>query len=80
MEIRKAGVVGCGQMGGGVAHICAQFGFEMVAREISVEAIAKRLNAKRELFATLDDICPDAKTATPSTSSHPAANITFDEY
>ena len=120
MQIRKVGVVGCGLMGGGIAQICAQSGFETLVREVSqdlldqglrriesilakdvhkgkleaeakdaamarlqpttaldgfadcqivVEAIVERLEAKRELFAALDDICPPATIFASNTSS-----------
>jgi 3-hydroxybutyryl-CoA dehydrogenase len=120
MQIRKVGVVGCGLMGGGIAQVCAQSGFEIVVREVShelldqglrriesilltdvvkgkldaeakdtalarlqpttahdacadcqivVEAIAERLDAKRELFAALDDICPPTTIFATHTSS-----------
>jgi 3-hydroxybutyryl-CoA dehydrogenase len=39
MEIRKVGVVGCGLMGGGIAQVCAQSGFETVVREVSQEIL-----------------------------------------
>jgi 3-hydroxybutyryl-CoA dehydrogenase len=120
MEIRKVGVVGCGLMGGGIAQICAQSGFETVVREVSqelldqglrrienillkdvgkgkldaaakdaamarllptttldafadceivVEAIVERLDAKRELFAAIDQICPLTTIFASNTSS-----------
>jgi 3-hydroxybutyryl-CoA dehydrogenase len=120
MEIRKVGVVGCGLMGGGIAQICAQSGFETVVREVSqelldqglrriesillrdvgkgkldvaakdaamarllptttldafadceivVEAIVERLDAKRELFAVIDQICPLTTIFASNTSS-----------
>ena len=126
MEIRKVGVVGCGLMGGGIAQVCAQFGFETVVREVSqdaldqglrriegillkdvgkgkldaaakdaamarllpttaldafadceivVEAIVERLDAKRELFAALDTICPPATIFASNTSSLPIIEI-----
>jgi 3-hydroxybutyryl-CoA dehydrogenase len=34
MEIERVGVVGCGLMGHGIAQICAQAGWEVVAREV----------------------------------------------
>ena len=34
MEIRKIGIVGCGQMGAGIAEISAKAGIEVVAREV----------------------------------------------
>jgi 3-hydroxybutyryl-CoA dehydrogenase len=43
MEIRKVGVVGCGLMGGGIAQVCAQSGFETVVREVSQDLLDKGL-------------------------------------
>src|SRR4051794_17829035 len=43
MEIRKVGVVGCGLMGGGIAQICAQSGFETVVREVSQDLLDQGL-------------------------------------
>jgi 3-hydroxybutyryl-CoA dehydrogenase len=41
VEIGKVGVVGCGQMGHGVAQICAQAGWEVVVREADQGALDK---------------------------------------
>ncbi len=45
MNIGKVGVVGCGQMGGGIAQVCAQGGYEVVVSEISDEFLNKGLVA-----------------------------------
>jgi len=45
MEIRKVGVAGCGLMGGGIAQVCAQAGFETVVREVSPELLEKGVGA-----------------------------------
>src|SRR2546423_10831522 len=37
MQIRRAGVVGLGTMGAGIAQVAAQAGFETVGREVSEE-------------------------------------------
>jgi len=47
MEIKKVGVVGCGLMGGGIAQVCAESGYETVAREINDELLEKGMNAIR---------------------------------
>ena len=39
MTIKKVGVLGCGLMGAGMAHICAQAGFETLVREIDQKFI-----------------------------------------
>ncbi|MBK9940856.1 MAG: 3-hydroxybutyryl-CoA dehydrogenase [Kouleothrix sp.] len=43
MEIRKVGVVGCGLMGGGIAQVCAQFGYATVVREVSPDLLDRGL-------------------------------------
>ena len=43
MEIKRVGVVGCGTMGSGIAHACAQSGYEVVVSEINDELLKKGL-------------------------------------
>jgi 3-hydroxybutyryl-CoA dehydrogenase len=43
MEIKKVGVVGCGQMGGGITQVCAQSGYPVVVSEINDEFLKKGL-------------------------------------
>lgn len=43
MSISKVGVLGCGLMGAGIAQVCAQAGFETIAREIDQKFIDKGL-------------------------------------
>jgi 3-hydroxybutyryl-CoA dehydrogenase len=40
MEIDKVGIVGGGQMGGGIAEVCAKTGLDVIVSEISEEAVA----------------------------------------
>src|SRR5947199_3552214 len=44
MAIRKAGVVGCGLMGGGIAQTCSQSGYEVIVREVNQELLDKGLS------------------------------------
>tara|TARA_R110000824_G_scaffold118960_2_gene271499 strand:+ start:117533 stop:118408 length:876 start_codon:yes stop_codon:yes gene_type:complete len=39
MDIRKVGVIGAGQMGNGIAHVCALGGYEVLLHDISRERI-----------------------------------------
>ena len=41
--IRTVGVIGAGQMGGGIAHVCALAGYEVLLNDISPERITERL-------------------------------------
>lgn len=126
MNIHNIGVIGCGQMGGGIAQVCAQAGFHTVVREVNqplldkglsrirsildkdvaknklsaedrdaafarlhptteladlqgcdlvIEAIVEELGPKRELFATLDQICPAHTLLVSNTSSIPIIEI-----
>ena len=45
MPIYKVGVVGCGLMGSGIAHVVAQSGFEVVVREVTPELLDKGLKS-----------------------------------
>jgi len=50
MPIRKVGVVGCGLMGSGIAHVSAQAGFATVVREISPPLLEKGMGAIRKFL------------------------------
>jgi 3-hydroxybutyryl-CoA dehydrogenase len=41
--IRNIGVVGAGQMGGGIAHVCALAGFQVLLNDIAAERISEGL-------------------------------------
>jgi 3-hydroxybutyryl-CoA dehydrogenase len=43
MEIRRIGVVGAGQMGGGIAHVTALAGYDVVLSDVSPEVVKKGL-------------------------------------
>ncbi|MFC1873967.1 3-hydroxyacyl-CoA dehydrogenase family protein [Chloroflexota bacterium] len=45
MQIKKVGVIGCGIMGGGIAQVCAQSGYDVIASEINEELLNKGLAA-----------------------------------
>ncbi len=40
MDISKIGVVGAGQMGNGIAHVCALAGYDVVMTDISADALS----------------------------------------
>jgi len=43
MEIKSIGVVGAGQMGSGIAHVCALAGYEVLLNDVSREALDKAM-------------------------------------
>ncbi|MFC1958445.1 3-hydroxyacyl-CoA dehydrogenase family protein [Chloroflexota bacterium] len=43
--MKKVGVVGCGTMGGGIAQVCAQSGYQVTASEINDELLNKGLKS-----------------------------------
>ncbi len=45
MDIKRVGVIGCGQMGSGIAQISAQAGYEVTVSEINDELLKKGLAA-----------------------------------
>jgi 3-hydroxybutyryl-CoA dehydrogenase len=45
MAIKKVGVVGCGQMGGGITQVCAQAGYSVIVSEINDGLLKKGLAA-----------------------------------
>jgi len=53
MAIQKVGVVGCGLMGSGIAQVCAQAGFQVVAREVSDELVKKGLGGIEKNLARM---------------------------
>jgi 3-hydroxybutyryl-CoA dehydrogenase len=44
-EIKTVGVIGAGQMGSGIAHVCALSGFDVLLNDVSAEQIEKGLEA-----------------------------------
>jgi 3-hydroxybutyryl-CoA dehydrogenase len=62
MEIKKVGVVGCGTMGGGIAQLCAQSGYQVVVSEINEELLKKGMAA---IEKTLGRLVEKGKLAQP---------------
>src|SRR3954471_3812527 len=52
MQIRKVGVVGRGLMGGGIAQVRTQSGFETVVREVSHELLDQGLRRIESILLT----------------------------
>ena len=78
MEIKKVGVIGCGQMGGGIVQTCAQAGYDVKVTEINDAFLEKGMNViksnlsrnvekgrmtKEEMAGVLDRIHGSTKTS-----------------
>lgn len=50
MKIRKVGIVGLGIMGGGIAQVAAEAGFETMGQEITEEYLKKGMNVIEKAF------------------------------
>ena len=48
MNIRKIAVIGAGTMGGGIAQVAAQAGFEVIVRDINDETVLKGMGRVRD--------------------------------
>ena len=69
MEVKIVGVVGCGQMGGGIAQVSAQSGYQVVVSEINDELLNKGLaaiNSSLTKSVEKEKITPADKEATLS--------------
>ena len=69
MEIKKVGVVGCGQMGSGIAQISAMAGFRTLVQEVSREALERGLARIENSLSRLVKkgmLTPEAKEQTQS--------------
>src|ERR1700745_2362088 len=47
-EIKVVGVIGAGQMGSGIAHVCALAGYDVLLNDINQDQINKGLDAVRK--------------------------------
>jgi len=69
MEIKQVGVVGCGQMGGGIAQVSAQSGYQVIVSEVNEELLNKGLaaiNSSLTKAVEREKITPEDKEATIS--------------
>jgi len=66
MEIQSIGVVGAGQMGNGIAHVCAVAGYDVLLTDISQEALdaaLARIDRNLERQVAREKISPEDKQA-----------------
>jgi 3-hydroxybutyryl-CoA dehydrogenase len=78
-DIRKVGVIGAGQMGNGIAHVCAAAGIDVVMLDVKAEALTKAMatigrNMDRQVTkGTLSAEAKDTALARIATSTDYAA-------
>jgi len=66
MTIHKVGVVGCGQMGSGIAQVSAQAGYDVVVREVTDELFQrghKRIAGSLDKFVERQKMTPAERDA-----------------
>ncbi len=51
MEIRRIGIIGVGQMGMGIAQVCARHGYEMVLADISEDVLTRAIGRLEQSLA-----------------------------
>ncbi len=51
MEIKNIGILGCGQMGSGIAEVAAKSGFEVIICEVNEQALTKGLSKIQKSLA-----------------------------
>ena len=62
LEIHKVGVIGAGQMGNGIAHVCALAGFSVLLNDVSADRINSSLATINGNGSTIQR---DTATGTP---------------
>src|SRR6185436_11596735 len=83
MKIEKVGVIGAGQMGNGIAHVCALAGYDVVMEDINadtlgkargvIEAATENEQVKRKLF---QELCTKLKPHTMLATNTSSISIT----
>src|SRR5919106_732825 len=51
MDIKTVGVLGCGLMGSGIAHVCAAAGYKTIVREVEDGLLNKGLGRVQKFLA-----------------------------
>ena len=67
--IRKVGVIGAGQMGSGIAHVCALAGFDVLLNDVAADRIKAGLPPSTATWRARS-----AASASPRTSARPRSS------
>ena len=78
MEIKKVGVIGCGQMGGGIAQVCAQAGLDVKVTDATQVFLDKGMNNLKAGLSRLVEKgrMPKAQMDEILSHIHPTMNTT----
>jgi 3-hydroxybutyryl-CoA dehydrogenase len=85
MEIRKIGVIGAGQMGGGIAQVAAMSGLDVILNDIKSEFVEKGMGAISKILArsvskgkiTAEEQAAVLSRIKPSTELNEMAEVDF---
>lgn len=83
MDITSIGIVGAGQMGNGIAHVCALAGYDVRLNDVSDEALEKGMqtieaNMARQVSRSMishEDMSTAMKRIVPDSSLEPFAGV-----
>src|ERR671914_413440 len=84
-DVKMVGVIGCGLMGSGIVEVCARAEIEVTYVEATndlvtggrerIETVVGNLEAKLEVFRTLDRVTRDDVMLASNTSSIPIVKL-----
>ena len=80
MQINKVGVIGAGQMGNGIAHVCALSGVDVLLNDVSKEKVEKGLATINGNLARQVKAGKISEAARDAALKHIAGAPTFDEF
>jgi 3-hydroxybutyryl-CoA dehydrogenase len=80
MQIKKVGVIGAGQMGNGIAHVCALSGYDVLLNDISKDRVEKGLATINGNLARQVKSGKISEAQRESVLKHIVGAPTFDEF
>ncbi len=76
MEIKNIGILGCGQMGSGIAEVAAKSGFEVIICEVNEPTLTKGLSKiQKSLAKAVERGKLAAEAMEAALATHPPATV-----